>query len=160
MLVDPRHREPRIPMRRALSAAALGLLAACSSTTAPDAQGVRVRTDHAVYALPAGGAQPVTVPFTVQNSTGAAVHVAACGTAASAVLERQDGGRWAVVSSGFCAANLDVGPVTLAPGEVLGGVVSVQRVSGTYRIRVPLGEASTAAGFAVSPNFEVRWTDG
>jgi len=147
-------------MRKTLSAAALALLAACASTTVPDVPGVRVRTDRAVYALPAGGGQPLTVPFTVQNTTDAAVHVAACGTAANAVLERQDGGRWLVVSSGFCVANLDVGPVTLAPGEVLAGMVGVQRVAGTYRIRVPLVEATAATRSVVSPGFEVRWTDG
>jgi hypothetical protein len=149
-----------MPMRRALFAAALALLAACTSATTPGSADVRVRTDQAVYALPAGGAQPVMVPFTVQNTTDDPVHVAACGTAATAVLDHREGGRWATVNSGFCVANLDVGPVTLAPGETLAGVVSVGRVSGTYRIRVPLGEAATDIEFAVSPSFEVRWTDG
>jgi hypothetical protein len=147
-------------MRRALSAAALALLAACTSATTPGSADVRVRTEQAVYALPAGGAQPVMVPFTVANIGDAAVQVATCGAAATAVLERSEGGSWATVSSGFCVSSLALVPASLAPGETLAGVVSVGRVSGTYRIRVPLGEAATATRYAVSPGFEVRWTDG
>jgi hypothetical protein len=147
-------------MTRALFAATLALLAACTSATTPNPADVRVRTDQAVYALPAGGAQPVMAPFTVANTGDAAVQVATCGAAATAVLERSEGGRWATVSSGFCVSSLALGPASLGPGETLAGVVSVGRASGTYRIRVPLGEAATVTRFAVSPSFEVRWTDG
>jgi len=153
-------------MRKTLSVIALALLAACSSSATgagEDTDGLQVRTGQRVYALPAGGSNPVTVPFTATNTGSAMVSIARCGTAPSAELQRRGDAGWVSVSSGVCTANVDMSPARLAPGEGVAGVAYIDRISGTYRIRVPVsGSAPTpaVARYSVSPTFEVRWTDG
>jgi hypothetical protein len=152
-----------MPMKRALSVLALSLLAACSSATdvGTDTAGIRVRTDQRLYGLPAGGTTPVTAPFTATNSGSAPVFVARCGSAPAAELQRRENGEWSTVSSGVCTANVEMSPVQILPGASLSGLVSAGRISGIYRVRVPVGDSpATLTSYAVSPTFEVRWTDG
>lgn len=145
-------------MRRVLSVAVLTLLAACSSATGPDGR-LRVATDQRVYALPAGDADGVTVSFTVQNTSDATMEVQPCGETATAMLERREAIGWTVVSSGVCPFILYTSPLRLAPGQTVSGTVFVERVPGTYRLRVPLA-GETTGRVSTSPSFAVRWTDG
>lgn len=147
-------------MKRTLSAIALVLLSACSHSITGEVDGVEVRTSHDVYALPAGGNEPVQVDFTVRNNTTSPVQVAYCGARPVAVLERREGTAWTVVSSGFCTASLQLGPMYVGPGGQVQGVALVPRMSGTFRVRVPLGDPASADRHAVSQTFEVNWSDG
>lgn len=145
-------------MRRTLSVAVLALLAACSSATGPEGR-LRVATDQRVYALPAGNGPGVTVNFVVTNTSGVTAELAPCGERATAMLDRREEIGWTVVSSGMCPLIGYTGPLQLAPGETVSGAIFVERVAGTYRLRVPLA-GTTAGRYSTSPSFEVRWTDG
>ncbi|HEX8829779.1 MAG TPA: hypothetical protein VF705_01350 [Longimicrobium sp.] len=146
-------------MKRILSAAVLTLLAACSNATGPDAR-VQVATDQRVYALPAGNGPGVTVGFTVRNTSDHAVRLVPCGATATAFVERRAGSAWTEVGPNACPLASYAGPLELGPGQTVSGTVLTERVSGTYRLRVQLGERISGDDFATSPTFEVRWTDG
>ncbi|HYH82905.1 MAG TPA: hypothetical protein VEX86_24135 [Longimicrobium sp.] len=147
-------------MKKTLSAAALALLAACSSATGLDVRGttaVRVQTDARSYGLI--NDTPVPVAFTVTNTTSDAVAVSRCGDAPAAQVERYHSGRWEVAFSGICPAVLEQAPLMLAPGATLSGVVQIQRTTGSFRLVVPLGEPTDAKAPASSPSFTVRYLE-
>ncbi|HEU4559129.1 MAG TPA: hypothetical protein VFS20_14810 [Longimicrobium sp.] len=140
-------------MKRVLSAAILALLAACSDpTSSRPSTDVRVETEKRSYVIVSN--QMVRVAVTVTNRTLAGVELAACDGVPLVSFQRREDGRW---PSGniICPANLQMTPVTLAPGATFSATLSMENEPGTFRIVLPDLGFTTRNPRAISPTFEV-----
>ena len=142
-------------MKDVLSVAAALLLAACSESTGPGGA-LRVETSQSVYSLPG----PVTVQFSVRNTSSFSVALPNCGAGVLPELERRQGTAWVSVGSQLCPALANYAPIVLAPGETATGQTNIAE-AGQYRIRVAAAPEIGAefSSYSVSPNFVVRWLE-
>jgi len=138
-----------MPLRRRLSptgwalswlASFLPLLAACSSTLEPLADGdAFVQTDAHAYTLTESGiGLAVDVPYTFTNSTSSAVYFVNCGGGFGFWLERETDGGWQIAWTPALLSCLSP-PIVVEAGE---------RLEGTFRI------IGAAPGTNARPQFD------
>jgi hypothetical protein len=142
-------------MKRTLfAAAALVLLSACSDTTQPPLAGVLVTmTGNSFGRNPNTGI--ATVPYVVFNSTGAIIEIPVCSQRVAAVVEKQNGAQWEVVSSPTCEEEPGSVPIQLQPGSRLSSE-ALLNVPGHYRLRILFrASGQTVQLESVSPEFDV-----
>ena len=141
-------------MKKIMFAAALVLLSACSDATQPPLAGVLVTmTGNSFGRNPSTGI--ATVPYTVFNSTAAIIQVPICNQRVAAVVEKQNGAQWEVVSSPTCSEAPGSVPLQLQPGSRLSSEALLD-VPGRYRLRIPFTPGGQSVELeSVSPEFDV-----
>jgi hypothetical protein len=131
-------------MKRLLTlAASLLLLAGCGANPIDTDVGVRISIVGNAHS------RNGPVPFVVQNSTGAAIQIPACGGRARVIVERLENSAWTVVPDVPCGAGVSTAPVQVGSGGRVEGDRAIT-AAGQYRLRLVF----TASGGSVS-SFEV-----
>ena len=143
---------------RRLTVVALALFAvAC----ADDRPVLRLGTEGTSFQrelVPTTSVSPVAfVPFNTWNRGNATAFIPACGTRASAVVDRYVGGSWEQYSSLLCLDVTTETPIELRAGASRRDEVAIGE-AGHFRIRVSYSsDASARHGFtAISRDFDVH----
>ena len=98
----------------------LGILAACSSSTAPESrdEGPLLQTRQLEYVLAGDGRGWATeIDYEYTNSSDETVYLVNCNGSFALVLERLDGDEWKIAWAPVLLACLSA-PITIRPGEV------------------------------------------
>lgn len=151
MRFPPRNR--RLPLRAV--AAALGMLAACSSLTSPAMRAsLTAAADRTSYSL-ADEDVPV---ISLRHEGGPSVIINACREAPAAILERRDTAGWVEETKRglICPGIYTMDTDTIGPGDVRSFPLAAYR-PGTYRVRVLIGPDYAAPQRTVlTREFEVQ----